>query len=69
MMKNQFDLALEDINLYLAERVRVDKMIRADFTPYKVNLAKIKAFYDGKEEFLILNRFMRVRFQRTRCRC
>lgn len=25
VMKNQFDLALEDINLYLAERVRVDK--------------------------------------------
>ena len=52
VMKNQFDLALEDINLYLAERVRVDKDDpHADFTPYKVNLAKIKAFYDGKEEF------------------
>ena len=46
-MKHEFDLALADINLFLKERVRVNSSdINADFTPYKVNLSKIKNFYD-----------------------
>lgn len=58
IMKNQFDLALEDINLYLGERVRVNNDdAHADFTPYKVDLAKIKAFYDGQEAYPDLQPF------------
>lgn len=58
VMKNQFDLALEDINLYLGERVRVDlNNARADFTPYKVTMAKIKGFYDNKDSYPDLEPF------------
>ena len=52
IMKHEFDLALEDINLLLSERIWVDKNdVDADFTAYRVNLAKIKAFYDDSEKY------------------
>ena len=52
IMKHEFDLALEDINLLLSERIWVNKNdVDADFTAYRVNLAKIKAFYDDNEKY------------------
>lgn len=61
IMKNQFDLALADVNLYLSERVRADQDDPyADFTPYKVDLTKIKAFYDNKDEYPDLHPFYAI---------
>lgn len=47
VMLNQFDKALEDINLLLSERIAINKNTPdIDFTPYKVNLEKIKKYYE-----------------------
>ena len=51
-MKYEFDLALEDINLLLSERIWVNKNdVDADFTAYRVDLAKVKAFYDNNDKY------------------
>lgn len=47
VMKNDFANALADINMLLSERVNTGAVTN-DFTPYNIDLAKIKAFYDGK---------------------
>ena len=58
IMKHEFDLALEDINLLLSERIWVNKNdVDADFTAYRVDLAKVKAFYDNNDKYLDLAPF------------
>lgn len=49
VMKNDFTSALRDINLLLSKRVNTGS-VNNDFTPYEIDLAKIKAFYDNKPD-------------------
>jgi len=49
VMKNEFTSALADINLLLSERIKTGNVAN-DFTPFNIDLAKIKAFYDNKPD-------------------
>lgn len=49
VMKNDFINALADINLLLSERINTGSVTN-DFTPYNIDLTKVKTFYDNKPD-------------------